>query len=93
MDKGTKVQLIQMQSLMERMEKHYTKDEANAHVNFKLVKEGLGEVDNHTVTGDRFENYIGRIKKGWQVHQSCHPAQSYQANIYEQYVCREHCQS
>lgn len=68
MDKGTKVQLVQMQSLMERMDKHYTKDEANAHVNFKLVKEGLGEVDNHAITGDRFENYIGRIKKGWQVH-------------------------
>ncbi len=25
--------------------------------------------------------------KGWQEYQSCHPAQSYQANIYEQYVC------
>ena len=31
--------------------------------------------------------------KGWQEYQSCHPTQSYQANIYEQYVCQEHCQS
>ena len=68
MDKSTKKQFAQMQSLMERMEMHYTKGQAEAHVNSWLIKEGLGELDQHQRTGDRFEDYVGKIKKGWQVH-------------------------
>jgi len=45
MDKGTRKQLVLMQSLMERMDKHYTKYEAKAHTNLKLLNEGLDELD------------------------------------------------
>ena len=68
MDKSTKKQLVEMQSLMERMDKHYTKDQAAAHVKFKLINEGLVEDDKREITGDRFKDYVGKIQKGWQVH-------------------------
>lgn len=41
MDKGTKKQLVQMQSLMERMEKHYTKYQAAELTKQKLINENL----------------------------------------------------
>lgn len=68
MDKGTRKQLVEMQSLMERMDKHYTKDQATQHLKTKLINEGLEELDNHERTDDRFKDYVGKIQKGWQVH-------------------------
>ena len=44
MDKGTKVQLIQMQSLMERMEKHYTKDVVFFYIDLNTQKIKLSDM-------------------------------------------------
>lgn len=53
MDKGTKKQLVQMQSLMERMDKHYTKYQAAELTKQKLINENLwsegGKVNRDTV--------------------------------------------
>lgn len=48
MDKSTKVQLLKMQSLMERMDNHMTNDQASEHIKNKLLKEGLEEVADRT---------------------------------------------
>ena len=67
MDKGTKTQLIQMQSLMERMDKHYTKDQADSHVKSKLIKEGLEELDasnRQDVDTNDFFDMVTRMKGG-----------------------------
>jgi hypothetical protein len=73
MQRESKVQLSKMMSLMERMDKHYTNDQAkilleNDLRNKHLLIENIGEADDHELTDDRFKDYVGKIQKGWQVH-------------------------
>lgn len=62
MYKENKIELAKMQSLMERMDKHYTRSQLN------VIMEQIEEVDNRDVNSDKFGDYVGSIKKGWQVH-------------------------
>lgn len=67
MDKSTKKQLVQMQSLMERMEKHYTKDQAHEYTRQKLINEGLEELDatgREDVDTNDFFDMVSRMKGG-----------------------------
>ena len=67
MDKGTRKQLVEMQSLMERMDKHYTKDQATQHLKTKLINEGLDELDatgRQDVDTNDFFDMVSRMKGG-----------------------------
>ena len=43
MDKTDKIKLAETLSFMERMDKHYTKSQAQAHTQTKLINEGVGK--------------------------------------------------
>ena len=67
MDKGTKKQLVQMQSLMERMEKHYTKYQAAEVTKQKLINEGLEELNatgREDVDTNEFFDMVSQMKGG-----------------------------
>lgn len=67
MDKSTKKQWLEMQSLMERMDMHYTKDEAKANIQDKLIKEGLEELNaqgREDVDTNDFFDMVSRMKGG-----------------------------